>query len=151
MKSVNIMTGNKIYIYIHAIWATKNHEPILAKNIRTLMFKYIKEDSEAKGMQVVIVNGIEDHVHCLFKMLATQNVADILKQIKGGSSHWLNEMKFLKEPFQWQDGYAAYSVSPSGVEKVVDYIFKQEQHHASKTFEQEMEALNAIDKIAHSG
>lgn len=87
---------------------------------------------------------MEDHVHCLIQMHPTQNLSQILKSIKGESSHWLNENKLLPEQFEWQDGYAAYSVSPSGVKQVMDYIYKQEEHHKTKTLESELEVFDKI-------
>lgn len=78
-----------------------------------------------------------DHVHCLFLLSPKKSIADVIKQIKGSSSHFINQSHLVPEKFAWQTGYAAYSVSESVVERVFQYIQKQKQHHAEKTFQQE--------------
>jgi len=82
-----------------------------------------------------------DHIHCLFLLSPTKSIAEIIKQIKGSSSHYLNEEKHLPDKFAWQTGYAAYSVSESVLEKVYRYIKHQKQHHQKKAFENEFEEI----------
>ena len=82
-----------------------------------------------------------DHVHCLFLLNPQKAIADIVKQVKGSTSHFINEQDFIKEKFAWQTGYASYSVSESVLEKVFEYIKNQKQHHAKKTFQQEYEEI----------
>ena len=135
---------NKVYIFIHVIWAVKHRQPFLNKAIRTILFPHMKKNAEQKGYRVLIVNGYEDHVHCLFQLHPTQNLSEVVKAIKGESSHWLNTSGLLDVEFKWQDGYAAFSVSPSAVENVLDYIFKQEVHHSKKSLEDELEVLDRI-------
>jgi len=78
-----------------------------------------------------------DHIHCLFLLNPTKSIAEIIKQIKGTSSHYVNQNNLIAEKFAWQTGYAAYSVSESGVDKVYEYIKNQKKRHQKKTFEQE--------------
>jgi REP element-mobilizing transposase RayT len=78
-----------------------------------------------------------DHIHCLFLLNPQKSVAEVLKQIKGSSSHYINQSNLIAEKFAWQTGYAAYSVSESVVERVYQYIKNQKQHHQNKTFQQE--------------
>ncbi len=66
-----------------------------------------------------------------------KSITDVIKQIKGSSSHYINQNKIIPDKFAWQTGYAAYSVSESVVDKVFTYIKNQKQHHAKKTFQQE--------------
>ena len=135
---------NKVYIFIHVIWTVKNRQPLLNKPIRSVLFPHMKKNAEQKGYRVLIVNGYEDHVHCLIQMHATQNLSEVVKALKGESSHWINTSGLIDVEFKWQDGYAAFSVSPSAVEKVLDYIFKQEVHHSKKTLEQELKVFDEI-------
>lgn|SRR5215203_3112366 len=135
---------NKAYIFIHVIWTVKNRQPLLKKSIRSVLFPHMKQNAEKKGYRILIVNGYEDHVHCLVQLHPTQNLSEVVKSVKGESSHWINTSGLPDVEFKWQDGYAAFSVSPSGVEKVMDYIFKQEVHHSKKTFEEELEVLDEI-------
>lgn len=125
-------------IWIHSIWATKNREGLLARRFRLLLFDHIKNSAEAKGFYVDIINGIEDHVHCLFGMKPTQNVSDVIKNIKGESSRWIDEKAWVDGLFSWQEGYAAFSVSPSNLARVRKYVYNQESHHQNLTFEEEI-------------
>jgi len=86
---------------------------------------------------VRIINGMTEHVHLLFLLNPQKAIADVMKQIKGSTSHWINEQELIKEKFAWQTGYAAYSVSESQIDKVYNYILNQKQHHQKKTFAQE--------------
>lgn len=78
-----------------------------------------------------------DHVHILFGMRPTQSLSDIMQQIKGDSSKWINEKKFLRNRFSWQEGYGAFSYSKSQVKQVTGYLQTQESHHKKKTFIEE--------------
>ncbi len=86
------------------------------------------------GCPVRVINGMPDHVHCLFLLNPQKSVAEIVKQVKGSVSHWINEQDLIKEKFSWQTGYAAYSVSESVLDKVFQYIINQKQHHQKTTF-----------------
>src|SRR4051812_34111040 len=142
-----LSANNKVYLFTHIIWSVKNRQPLLSKPIRKVLFSHIQKNAEEKGIKVLIVNGIEDHIHCLVQLHPAQNLSQIIKFIKGESSHWLNESKLIASQFEWQDGYAAYSVSPLNVKNVLDYIYKQEQHHQVKNFEQEMKAFDKVEII----
>ena len=87
-----------------------------------------------------------DHLHILFGMRPTQSISDLLQDIKGNSSKWINERKFTKRRFPWQEGYGAFSYSKSQLPQVMQYIAKQQEHHLKKTFIQEYkESLNACN------
>lgn len=131
-------TDNYIAVYIHFVWATKNFENILDKNVRYKLFDHIYKDATLKGIKVKIVNGVENHIHCLVSMQTTQTIAEIAKQLKGESSHWFNEnYPNHYQKLVWQNGYGAISVSPQNFEKIYNYIYKQEEHHKSQSFEEE--------------
>ena len=93
------------------------------------------------GCRVAAVNGMPDHIHLLFLLNPKMAVTDIVKHIKGESSHWINQQKLIPEKFAWQTGFAAFSVSDRHVDKVVHYIKNQKTHHSSITFEKEYEVL----------
>ena len=80
-----------------------------------------------------------DHVHCLFLLNPSKSVAEVIKQIKGSSSHLINQRNLILEKFAWQTGYASFSVSQSALEKVFQYIKNQKTHHQNKSFDQEYE------------
>ena len=124
-------------IWIHAIWATKERLPLLRQNSEQKVYSFIAEQLRELGCPVRIINGMPDHIHCLFLLNPQKSVADVIKQIKGSSSHYINENNIIPDKFSWQTGYAAYSVSESVVEKVLQYIKTQKEHHQKKTYQQE--------------
>ena len=112
-----------IKIWIHTVWATKDRQPYLLKEIRQQVFQHILENSRAKGIHVDHINGHTDHIHCLVSMDADQNIATIMNLLKGESSFWINRNILTKTKFGWQDEYFAVSVSHSQIEKS-ENIFK---------------------------
>jgi len=126
-------------IWIHAIWATKERKPLINHNIENKIYHYISEQLRELGCPVRIINGMPDHIHSLFLLNPQKSIAEVIKQIKGSSSHFINQNNLTVEKFSWQTGYAAYSVSESVFEKVFQYIKTQKEHHQKKTFQMEYE------------
>jgi len=124
-------------IWIHAIWATKERMPILHPSIEQQVYQFLTHQLRELSCPVRIINGMPDHIHCLFLLNPQKSIADVIKQIKGSSSHYVNQQNLIPEKFAWQTGYAAFSVSESGVEKVFKYIQNQKQHHGKQSFQQE--------------
>jgi putative transposase len=125
-------------IYVHAIFSTKNREPLLHDDWRDELFRVIGGTANNLGCQSLIVGGIVDHVHILFKLGRTIAIADAIGKIKSTSSLWVNQHHPNVTPFHWQAGYAAFSVSQSNVPAVRVYIQNQAQHHAKRSFEDEL-------------
>lgn len=131
------MPHSFIKIWIHAIWATKERYPLIKTEIERSVFSNMHQQFTDTGCPVKIINGISDHVHCLFLLNAQKSIAEVIKQVKGSTSHWVNEQNIIPEKFSWQTGYAAYSVSESQLRKVYQYILNQKEHHKKKSFTQE--------------
>jgi len=113
----------------------------LIRGIRNDVFRHIKNQAYKKGIHVDFINGYVDHVHCLISLKADQCVTDVLEQVKGESSHWLNEKELTKDKFGWQRKYYAISISRSHVERVNDYIRNQETHHSRQSLDDEIDEL----------
>jgi REP element-mobilizing transposase RayT len=129
-----------VKVYIHFVWSTKNRYPYLnTKELREKVWNHIRENAKAKGIFIDFINGYADHCHCLISLGIDQSIQKIIQLIKGESSYWINKNKLTKEKFEWQDEYFAVSVSESMLEKVREYIKKQEEHHRKKTFQEEYE------------
>ncbi len=128
-------------IWIHAIWATKERYQLIIPTVEKKIYEYMRTQFIELGCLVRIINGMPDHVHCLFLLNPQKAITEIIKQIKGSTSHWINEQNLIKEKFSWQTGYAAYSVSESVLEKVFQYIVNQKQHHQKTTFTKEYDEL----------
>lgn len=131
------MTHSLSKIWIHAIWATKHRQPLISLKSEKHVYDFISNQLNELGCSVRIINGMPDHVHCLFRLSQQKSIAEVLKQIKGSSSHYINQNDLVEGKFAWQTGYAAYSVSESVLGKVFFYIKNQKQHHQKKSFSEE--------------
>jgi putative transposase len=131
-------------LWIHLIWSTKNREPILTPSLKAEVLNDIKNIANDFEIYLDCINGIEDHVHLLVKLRTDQSVADVVKTIKGNSwEHFKNEPE---KYISWQDGFAAFSISPDNVQKVRNYIYNQENHHRNKTFSDELKDIKEVAK-----
>jgi REP element-mobilizing transposase RayT len=90
-----------------------------------------------------------DHIHVLFGMKPTQSLSDLMQDVKGDSSKWINQKGFLKSRFSWQEGFGAFSYSKSQVGNVIDYIKMQDIHHRKKTFVEEYNEFLEIFEIEY--
>jgi putative transposase len=126
-------------IWIHAIFATKNREEFIGLDIEPRIYGYLKDQLIECGCPVRIINGMPEHVHLLFLLNPQKAIADVLKQVKGATSHWINQQDIVEAKFAWQGGYGAYSVSESQLEKVYNYILNQKDHHKKQSFVKEYE------------
>src|SRR5258708_17143048 len=130
-----------VYLFVHVIWSVRRREPLLSKPVRRVLFAHLQKEGEEKGLRIVAMGGVEDHVHCLLQLLPSQNLLQMLRTIRTSAAAWINDSKFLtlSGEFEWDEEYWAASVSPSGVKQVVEYIGKQEEYHKTKTLESELE------------
>ena len=126
-------------VMIHFMWATKNRQSLISKELKPMLLDHIKENSARKNIYIDCLNCVEEHIHLLISLGTEQTVSKIAMLIKGESSFWVNQQKIIRHKFEWQDDYIAVSVSESAVEKVRKYIANQEEHHRKKTFAQECE------------
>ncbi|WP_294965246.1 IS200/IS605 family transposase [uncultured Flavobacterium sp.] len=124
-------------LWIHAIWATKNRQELIDFSIEKNLYDFIWQELNELGCPVRIINGMPDHVHVLFLQNPQKTISDIVKQIKGSSSHFMNRGEFILEKFAWQTGFGAFSVSESQLDAVCNYIKNQKRHHLKKNGEDE--------------
>jgi REP element-mobilizing transposase RayT len=92
-------------IWIRAIWSTKERKPSISTSIEQKVYQFISEQCREKGRLVRIVNGMPDHIHVLFLLNPRLSISELIKQIKGSSSHFINQNNFISEKFTWQTGY----------------------------------------------
>jgi len=128
-----------IKVWIHLIWATKNREKLITRDLKPRLIEHVKYNSKEKGIWIDSVNCMSDHIHLLISLGAEQSISKIVMLIKGESSYWVNKHKLTSAKFEWQDEYMAYSVCDSVVMKVRKYIADQEEHHRVKSFTEEYE------------
>ncbi|MBI2619023.1 MAG: IS200/IS605 family transposase [Ignavibacteriales bacterium] len=126
-----------VRIWVHLVWSTKNRKPMLQSEIRSKVFDHIKVNAKAKDIFLDTIGGYIDHLHALISLGSSQTIAKVAQLLKGESSHWVNQNFVLPGSFEWQDEYFAVSVCESDVERVREYIRRQEEHHRKKSFAEE--------------
>lgn len=124
-------------IHIHAVFSVQNRECVIGNQWKEELYKYISGIIRNNNHKVLAINGMPDHIHILFGMRLSQSLSDLLQDIKGSSSKWINDRKFVRGKFSWQEGYSAFSYGKSQLPQVIYYIEKQEEHHRKKTFMEE--------------
>jgi REP element-mobilizing transposase RayT len=120
-------------VYIHLVWATWDRQPFLIPSVRSGVYACIRSECTKLGAKVLAIGGIDDHIHLLVELPSTVSLAQLMKQIKGSSSHLATRTDTPAEVFKWQGGYAAFRVSKSALPSEIRYIEKQEEHHRDGT------------------
>ena len=121
------------------IWfSTKDRAKLIAKELQPRLWAYVAAICKNKGMLAFAVGGMTDHIHVLFRLPPTITLVRAVTLIKSNSSKWIRKKD---RKFAWQEGYGAFSVSSSGIDKVIRYIDEQEQRHRKFTFEHEFITL----------
>jgi REP element-mobilizing transposase RayT len=128
-------------LWVHAVWSTKSRQPFIDDEIEARIHRVITDEFASAKCNLKIVNGMPDHVHCLFQLDGAQSPSSIIRQVKGGSSHTINQSDWMGVKFSWQTGYSAFSVSESMYWQVFNYIKNQKTHHRSKSSHYEIIAL----------
>ncbi|MCR9016844.1 IS200/IS605 family transposase [Aquiflexum gelatinilyticum] len=131
------MPGTFSQIYIQYVFAVKGRENLLLNPWREEVFKYMAGIIKGKNQKPIIVNGVTDHVHVFVGLKPAMSISDLIKDVKNNSSNFINENKFVKGRFEWQEGYGAFSYSHSQLDNVYQYILNQEEHHRKTSFKQE--------------
>lgn len=133
-------------IYIQVVFAIKYREAVIANKWKSTLFGVIGNLINESGCKTIIVNGIEDHVHCFFGLKPTISISELMKTVKAKSSKYINDHNLTKSRFEWQEGYGAFSYSQSQIDSVYKYIKNQEAHHQKQTFKEEyLDFLNKFN------
>jgi len=129
-------------VYIHLVFSTKDRRPLLRdKSQRDLLHAYLGSISKELDCPPILVGGTEDHVHLLCRLARTITQAEWVKELKRVSNLWLKKQGREFADFEWQGGYADFSVSRSNLEQVKRYIAGQEEHHFKKGVQDELRTL----------
>ncbi len=136
------MSQSLVQIYVHIVFSTKNRESFLKNRaIRERLHAYLKGICDNQGSSSIRVGGVEDHVHVLCRLSKTHDVSTLIRELKRDSSKWVKGVKSDLSEFHWQNGYGAFSVSPSHVQGLDEYIINQEEHHRQETYQDEFRRL----------
>ena len=130
--------GNTYHqMYVQTVFAVKYREAVIGKSWKPELLAVMGSLINETGCKNIIVNGVEDHLHCFFGLLPSVSVSDVMQSVKAKSSKWVNESGLLPHRFEWQKGFGAFTYSRSHIDRVFKYIQNQEAHHQKQTFRQE--------------
>ncbi|WP_346862301.1 IS200/IS605 family transposase [uncultured Draconibacterium sp.] len=140
------MANTYTQVHIQMIFSVQNRISVIRKSWEKELYQYITGIIQNYNHKVLAINGMPDHIHILIGMRPTQALSDLLQDIKGSSSKWINQKGFVNGQFSWQEGFGAFSYSRSHVDAVIEYITKQKEHHKKRTFiEEYLEFLKKFD------
>ena len=131
------MAGTYTQLYVQIVFAVQGRQNLISKNNKEELNRYLSGIITGKGCKSIIVNGMPDHIHAFVGLKPALAISDLVREMKNNSSNFINEKKWVKGKFNWQEGYGAFSYSKSQIEKVYNYILNQEDHHKEKTFKEE--------------
>jgi REP element-mobilizing transposase RayT len=124
-------------IYLQTVFAVKYRKAVINKEWKSQLFGVIGNLINETNCKTIIVNGVEDHVHCFIGLKPVVSVSELMKTVKAKSSKYINDHSLTPARFEWQEGYGVFSYSQSGVDAVYKYILNQEAHHKKQTFRNE--------------
>jgi putative transposase len=127
------MRRNFTQLYVHLVWATWDRLPLITPHIKEQVYKVMAYECKQLGCSVVAIGGVEDHVHLLTGFPANVAISELVKQVKGSSSHCVMNQVKPSEFFKWQGGYAAFSVNHQDLNEIAAYIQNQATHHQQQT------------------
>lgn len=122
---------------VHLIFSTKDRMSLLTPEIRPKLHAYLATIARHGDGECYRVGGVADHVHLAIRLSRTVTLADLVSELKTSSSKWLKEQASGLSTFSWQRGYGAFSIGPKDLDAVLAYIDGQEEHHRTKTFQEE--------------
>ena len=128
-------------VILHIIFSTKNREPWLDSAIRPRMHAYLATICRDLGSEASCVGAGTDHVHIVMTLPRALSQSDLIEAIKKPSSKWIKALDARCRSFFWQRGYGIFSVSPSQLDAVLEYVKRQEEHHGTHTFQEEYREL----------
>jgi putative transposase len=135
------MANSHTKLSYHIVIGTKERHHLIKPNLAERLHAYLASGLHANGGTTITINGTTNHVHLLARLKPDKSLSDVMRSIKANSSKWIHQTFPLQNNFAWQDGYAAFTVSESQLQRVRTYIDNQQKHHQQTTFEEELQTL----------
>ncbi|WP_418788865.1 IS200/IS605 family transposase [Leyella stercorea] len=148
-KSSITMAQSLSKVYIHLIFHIKTTSPAIRTEDINRLHSYIGQIVNTTGSVDIRVGGVEDHVHVLFLLSREMSLSNIIEEIKRNSSRWIKSLAPYYRTFAWQGGYAAFSVSQSIINKTLQYIDRQREHHKKCSFADEYKAFLKLYNVKY--
>lgn len=141
MLNTSIMGQSLVKNYVHLVFSTKHRQPFIDENIESELHAYLGGICKRLECHPIKIGGYTDHVHILCMLSKKIALMKLLEEVKSHSSRWAKTMGPAYHNFYWQDGYAAFSVNPTKVERLINYIANQHEHHNDQKFQDEFRSL----------
>jgi len=139
------MANTYTQIYLHVIFAVEGRQNLIAPERNDELQKYITGIVSGQNHKMIAINNMPDHLHLLLGMRPDAALSDLIRDVKAGSSKFINERRWVSGRFSWQEGFGAFSHSRSQLDDVIRYIQNQQKHHAKKSFRDEY--MNLLKKF----
>jgi putative transposase len=124
-------------IYLQFVFAVKGRQNCIPQQHKEELHKFFTSLVQKRSCKMLAVNCMPDHIHIFIGYKPVISIPDFVRQIKVESNEFINNKKWIKGKFYWQEGYGVFSYSESHMDRVIKYVLKQEEHHKKKTFQKE--------------
>ncbi len=141
------MANTYSQIYIHLVFAVKGRISVISPKWKEDLYKFMSGIISNRSQKLLAINGMPDHVHLLVGIKPTCSLSDLVRDVKAGSSKHINDNKWVKGRFEWQEGFGAFSLGHSQLDTVFSYIRNQEEHHRKKTFLEEYQEFLRLYQV----
>ena len=135
------MANTYTQIHVHVVFAVKGRASLVPPAHADELYRYITGIVSQQGQKLLAINGMPDHVHLLIGLRPDKALSDLVREIKSSATAFVNNKKWLRDKFAWQEGFGAFSYAASQLPAVVRYIQRQPEHHARRTFGEEYRLL----------
>ena len=135
------MANTFTQIYIQAVFAVQGRQSLIHPERKDELYKYMTGIVRGQGQKLIAINGVSDHVHLLIGLKPDMALSDLVRMIKSSSSKFINEHRWVRGSFHWQEGFGGFSYGHSQLDSVIRYIQRQEHHHQGRSFKSEYMAL----------
>ena len=144
------MANTYSQIYIQMVFAVQHRKALIDNVWEEELYKYITGIVQNKEQKMIAVNGMPDHIHIFIGMKPTCCISDLVREIKKSSSTFINDNQLSAKPFNWQEGFGAFSYSHSHIDTVYKYVMNQKKHHKKQTFKEEYLAFLKKFGVEHN-
>lgn len=124
-------------IYVQVVFAVKGRQSLIPAQHREELHKFITGIIQNRQQKLLSIFCMPNHAHILIGLQPSIAISDLVRDIKAGSSKFINDSGWLKNKFNWQEGFGAFSYSKSQIDTIIRYILNQEAHHKKQTFREE--------------
>ena len=142
LRNLEVRLDSYIKVYIHLVWGTWDRQPLIDEAFRKPIYQVIHKTCQLHNCLPIAIGGTTDHIHVLIALASTISIADLVKHVKGSSSHFVTHELSEGIFFKWQKHYGAFSVSVHKLDRVKQYVEHQKEHHSNNELIPELESVD---------